>query len=252
MSFADGAEFSSFYARDHFLPKVTPDAVSRALVDFGLSLKSGKDFDWLAMAVRRSLALTMRNADDGPARTSNATIRAELERFSDLASEAVEPLTKCNQAIDDALWSHASRHWNGEGGRDVGNGMVIGEPSEYRRYRNAVIELEWLTQFLRSAAETIEAPRKQWRAPEAKALRIQRGQCLAPVFKAAFGERVSANNFPSGTERGKTPFMDFYQRMVELAFGEHCTPNISEVLKLACRLHRDNPVTFTEGQIPGL
>jgi hypothetical protein len=46
--------------------------------------------------------------------------------------------------------------------------------------------------------------------------------------------------------------MDFYQRMVALAFDEQVTEDISDVLKAACQLHRDQPVQFAEGLIPGL
>ena len=69
MSFADGAEFAAFIGRDHMLPAVTPEAVASALADFALPLAPGRHMDWLAMAVRRSLAISMPNISDGPERT---------------------------------------------------------------------------------------------------------------------------------------------------------------------------------------
>lgn len=252
MSFADDAEFAAFIGRDHMLPAVTPEAVARALAGFALPLAPGRDMDWLAMAVRRSLAISMPNISDGPERTSNADICDELERLAALTGATWLELFQCDHAADSRLWDHAWRHWDGEGGTDVGDGMVMGEPSDYRRFKAAVAELDWLASFIREAAKATDVPRKQWRNPERKALRIRRGQYLAPVFEAAFGQAASANNWPSGKDRNPTAFMDFYGRMIALAFGEQATPNISGVLKAACRLHRQHPAQFAEGIIPGL
>jgi hypothetical protein len=252
MNFADDAEFAAFIGRDHMLPAVTADAVACALAGFAVPLTPGRDMDWLAMAVRRSLAISVPNIGDGPERTSNADIRGELERLAALAGSTWLELFQCHDAADSRLWDHSWHHWDGEGGKDMGDGIVMGEPSDYRRFKAAVAELDWLAGFLRRAATATEVPRKQWKNPERKALRIQRGQYLAPVFEAAFGQPVSANNWPSGNERKPTAFMDFYKRMIALAFGEHATPNLSGVLKAACRLHRQHPAEFAEGIIPGL
>jgi hypothetical protein len=252
MSFADEDEFAAFIGRDHMLPGVTPDAVGSALEGFALPLAPGRDMNWLAMAVRRALAISLPNIIEGPERTPNKEIRDELKRLAALTETTWLKLFKCDDAADSRLWDHAWHHWDGEGGTEIGDGLVIGEPSDYRRFKAAVAELDWLASFIERAASATEVRRKPWKTPEQKALRIQRGQYLASVFEAAFEQAVSANNWPSDKARNPTAFMDFYQRMVALAFGEQATSNISGVLKAACRLHRQHPARFTEGIIPGL
>jgi hypothetical protein len=209
--------------------------------------------DWLAMAVRRSLAISMPNISDGPERTSNADIRGELERLAALAGSTWLELFQRDYAADSRLWVHAWHHWDGEGGTDIGDGMVIGEPSEYRRFKAAVEELDWLASFMREAAKATESQRGPWRQSEEKRLRVQRGQYLAPIYEAAFGQKVSANNFPTDARiKAQTPFMDFYGRMVTLAFGARETANLTEVVKAACQLHRQRPAEYADGIIPGL
>lgn len=246
---------AAFIGGDHILPMVTREAVAVALEGFALSLLPGRDMDWLAIAVRRSLAITIRNGSDGPERTSNADIRAELERLSGLAGSTWLELFQCDHAANSRLWDHAWRHWDGDGdgGADISGGIVVGEPSDYRRFEAAVAELEWLAGFMREAANATESQRGPWRQSEEKRLRVERGQYLAPIFEAAFGQSVSANNFPNDARhKAPTAFMDFYRRMVVLAFGARETVNLAEVVKAACQLHRQHPAQFAEGIIPGL
>ena len=135
----------------------------------------------------------------------------------------------------------------------MGDGIVMGEPSDYRRFKAAVAELDWLASFMRDAAKATPSQRGPWRQSEGKRLRVERGQYLAPIFEAAFGQPVSANNFPTDARiKAQTPFMDFYGRMVTLAFDAHETANLTEVVKAACQLHREHPAEFAEGIIPGL
>jgi hypothetical protein len=82
---------------------------------------------------------------------------------------------------------------------------------------------------------------------------VERGQHLARIYEAAFGKLVTANNYPNDARhKAPTPFMDFYSRMVTLAFGGRETSNLAEVVKAACQLHREDPAQFAEGIIPGL
>lgn len=253
MTFADDAEFNAFLGRDHMLPAVTPEAVATALEGFSVALSAGKDVDWLAMAVRRSLAISIPNNSENPERTSNADIRVMLERLAGLAEKTSLELFQCDHAVDSRLWDHAWRYWDGEGGRDMGDGFVIGEPSDYLRFQAAVAELNWLSNFMREAAKTTAIKPGPWRQSEHKLLRVRRGQFLAPIYESAFGEKVSANNFPSDAlHKAATPFMDFYSRMVTLAFDARETSNLAEVVKTACQLHREKPAQFDEGNIPGL
>ncbi|KRA81393.1 hypothetical protein [Altererythrobacter sp. Root672] len=253
MTFADDAEFAAFIGRDHMLGAVTMETVTSALDGFAVSLAPGKDMDWLALAVRRSLAISIRDVSNGPKRTSNADIRSELGRLAGLAGSTWLELFQCDVAAESRLWDHAWHQWNGEGGTDLGGGIVIGEPSDYHRFKVAVAELDWLANFMSEAARTTASQRGPWRLSEEKRLRVERGQYLATIYEAAFGQPVSANNFPTDARiRAQTPFMDFYGRMVTLAFGAPETANLTEVVKAACQLHRQHPAEFAAGVIPGL
>lgn len=242
MSFADDTKFAAFIERDNWLPMVTRDAVASALEGFALPVQPDRDMDWLAMAVRRSLASSMRNISDGSERTSNAEIRAELERLASLAGSTWLELFQCDHAVDSRLWDIGWHPRNGEG-----------ERSDFDRFKDAVAELDWLASFLRQAARKTESQHGPWRQSERKRLRIERGQYLAPVFEVTFGHPVTANNWPSDARHATpTPFMDFYQRMVAIAFGEQATQDLPGVLKAACQHHRELPARFAEGIIPGL
>ncbi|WP_425998819.1 hypothetical protein [Caulobacter sp. DWR1-3-2b1] len=253
MSFADDAEFAAFIGGDHRLLMVTVDAVTKALPGSTPPLRPHLDMNWLAMAVRRSLAITMRNTTDGPEQISNAEIRAKLKRLANKAGSTWLELFQCDQAVRDRLWSHAWHHSDGEDGEDLSDGIVMGGPSDYRRFNAALAELDWLANFMRRAAEGTESQPGPWRFSVQKRIRIERGQYLARIFEAAFDAKVSANNFPSD-KRHKQPtaFMEFYRAMVTLAFGEAETLNLAEVVKEACRLHQLQQAQFAEGIISGL
>lgn len=246
MSFANDDEFAAFIGRDHMLLAVTPEAVANALEGFALQLAPGRDMDWLAMAVRRSLGISLRSRSDSPDRTSNVDIKAALARLVNVTETTWQELFGWSDAVDSRLWTVAWRRWDGEAGN-------VSEPPEYRRVKAAVSELNWLAGFLRLAAEDTPIPRGPWRDKERKWIRIERGQYLAVIYEAAFGQPVSANNFPTDSRiKSQTHFMDFYGRMVTLAFGMAEAVNLTEVVKAACQRHREHPAEFGDGIIPGL
>lgn len=258
MAFDDEEEFLSFVGGDHLLPTFTQEAVEHEMDGFPLPLITSRDMAWLTVASRRALAISMRHFGDGPQRMSPTEIRAELERLAGLTSATWLELFECKSEVESRLWDHASNHWDGEGGVEFETGKFIGEPSMHIRYKAAIRELDWLSAFLRDAARETKAKRGPWRSSEERQIRLERALYLAIIFEAAFGERVTANNWRADGWRGdayskaKTPFMDFYQRMVKIAFGEEATPDLSGVLKDACREHKVRPARFAEGMIPGL
>ncbi len=252
MSFSDNDEFHAFVYRDHLLPMVNTLSVTNALNGFSLSLSSGRNMDWLAVAVRRALACTVKATGEGPQRKSNADIRLELIELSEAVAATWQKLFESSVYADYRIWQVSLRLWFSESGIGVYDGIDRGEPPDYRRFKDSVAELDRLARFLRMVALDTESQRGPWRQSEERQLRLERGQYLAPIFEYAFGQRVSANNWPSGSHRERSAFMDFYQRMVALAFGEQATPDISGVLKDACRLHRQQPVQFVGGMIPGI
>lgn len=253
MSLTEENEWAAFIGMDHFLPMVTQEAVAAALDGFRLSLKAGKDLDWLAVAVRRALAATVRMPSFGSKRASNAEMRAELERLAGLAESTWKELFLCSEDTELRLFDFAWRNWDGEGGFPTKDGLIIGEPLDFRRFKAAIMEMNWLASFLRQAAKATESQQGPWRQSEERRQRIERGQYLAPIFEAAFGQPVTANNYPSDARHpAPTSFMDFYARMVTLAYDARETSNLAEVVKAACKLHKNDPVQFAKGVIPGL
>ena len=249
----DLGDMDAFFARDFWLPHLTEQAIENALCGFRLALVPLCNVAWLGLAVRRALVLPMQDISDGPERTSNAKIKAELQRLSGVASSAWRPLFERSGPVDTTIFKFALSRWNGDGGVATFDGCTIGDPTEMRRYRSAVAEIDWLAGFLRDAANSIPSQRGAWTSAEIKQIRIDRGQVLAPVFERAFGQRVTANGHPSDPRfKAPTAFMDFYQRMVIVAFGEKVTPDISTICQVACKMHRKQPVKFADGLIPGL
>lgn len=250
MSFDDEDEIDAFFCGDDALSMITPDSLEIALSDFCLDLAPPRDWDWLASALRRALAVTVASSNAIQQQLPATDIRKELKCLAALAQATSQELQQRSGAADSRLWHFAFDRWGGEGGVDVGDGKIIGEPSEYYRFKAAVAELGWLASCIGDAAETTSIPRGPWEQAQRRRLRVERGQCLAPVFEAAFGQKPTANNWPSGTEPKPSAFMDFYQRMVALAFEERATPDISGVLKYVCSLHKQHPEEPAENMSP--
>lgn len=251
MSFADDEEFDSFIGRDHILPHITPEAVANALKGYTLELAPSKDMAWMARAVRRSLAIVSRTVEVSDLVSPSET-RAKMEELTTKVDETWSALFDCDSEVDARIWAHAWSQWEGEGGVEL-DGELFGDPVEYRRFQKATSELNWLAGFLRSAAAKIESQRGPWRTSMMRTLRVERALLLASIFETAFGAPVSANNFPSDARhRAPTPFMDFYARISTLAFGQLETTNLAEVVKIACKLHRQDPARFGQDVIPGL
>lgn len=252
---SDESDLDRWLHHDLDLPHVTAEAVTEALNGFAAPLAKGKDMAWLAMAVRRSLGITIQHVSDGPDRRDNASVRREMEGLAKSAGDTWKAIFGRSSEADSVMWDYAFRNWDGQGGEDLGNGLATFDPdeTELRRFKAALSELDWLSGFLRRAAQGIESDRGPWREGIKKRLRIERGCYLAPVFEAAFGQPATANNWPSDARHvAPTAFMDFYQRMMTLAFPTEPISNLSDVLKVACQHQRRQPAWINEGLIPGL
>jgi len=175
---------------------------------------------------------------------SPSETRVAIERLACNVDETWRALLECDSEVDARIWAYACFSGDDEGNPEL-NGELVGDPSDYRRFQTIISELSWLARFLRTSAAKVESRRGSWRQSMVRALRIERALLLAPVFEAAFSQRVTANNFPSDARHGApTPFMDFYGRMVTLAFGSMETTNLAEVVKFACQVHRQAPAQF--------
>lgn len=241
-------------ALDKMLPDplshITPEAVGEKLQGFSLELQIGRDLEWLAMAIQHALSRTIPSDNDNLFRKDNKDIRSELDNASKIVSAARAAISRPSPAADQRLWNFSWQHSCLEG-REIGSGVVMGEPSDYLRFKRALAELEWLDSFLKRGAEETVVPAGR---PKTNPTRILRGRYLAPIFEAAYGRKVTANNWGTGDDRHKsmTPFMDFYKRVMSLSFDEHENSNLSQVTKAVSKLHRQQPVEFGQDVIPRL
>ncbi len=230
---------------DTMLPEVTAEAVENSLSGHQrLRLGKGYDWDWLAMAVRRALAIAQRygtSHPDDPHRATDKQVRDELAALA----EAAKPLAQMLTALQ---------------GRQQTVDLVQIEygNAAYDRLVAAASEVAWVMHFAERASGAIEVPRKQVRSTERKQMRIDWARFLAPVFEKAFGQDVTVANNTVTTNcfarKELSPFQFFYLSMAEVAFGNEgrADTDIVGVTKMARTLHRERPVTFAPGIITGL
>lgn len=229
---------------DAMLPSVTPDAVKKALSgNERLSLVPGYDWERLAMAVRRAIAIAhLYETDhpDSPQRVSDRQVRDKLLAVA----EAARPLAQ----LLASLGNHA---------QTVDKLQEYGD-ADYARLAKTTNEVAWLMHFAKRVAGEIEVPRKQRLSPERREMRVAWARHLAPVFEIAFGQRVTAANQTVTTNdiarKELSPFQFFYLHMAEVAFGNaaRADTDIVGVTKAARRKHREEPVSYSAGIIPGL
>lgn len=237
----DESDLDRWIYHDFDLPHITAAAVAEALDGFALSLCAAKDVEWLAMAVRRSLGATLRHVSDRPDRQTNADTRKELERLSKRAGKLWLALFEGrSDAAESAIWDYS---WpRGEPKAENGDGTAFIDPVLHRRFNAAVGELSWLSGFLLDVARDIPSQRPRWTEAEWREIRIERGQCLVPVFEAAFmPNRLMV-----------TTFGDFYQRMVALAFGEGDIPDFEALIAEVRQRHLSVPFIPDPDFIPGI
>jgi hypothetical protein len=233
----DTDEFDLMLARDHWLPEVSTERVADACRQIGLDLAGDKSWADFATEVRRCLAATMKNRFHGPNRLAPLKVRNELERVANAAQSVSGELNRLSDEALAFLYRHSLRDWDESSGSETE--ATLGTPPQFKRLKRATAEMDSLSKFLQSAASAVEVPQGPWRRSESRELRIEQGVQLAPLFEAAFGLDAAANNYPSDAkDKEKTPFMEFFQQMVLLAFKERATADLSGVLKEACRQHR--------------
>lgn len=238
MTFANDEEFDRWaYMEDHF-SDLTPSNLAAELAHFTYKLAEGKDYDWLAMAIRRALALSVRAAGDGPDRQPNAETRKEIQGLAKRSGKLWLALREnLSQEADDALYSYAFRNWAGER-----EGISSGDPTEWKRFRSALAELDWLSGWLRRAADQIPSQRPRWTEREVRNIRIQRGLALAPIYLSAYRVNTLASK----------AFGDFYQRVTDLAFDEGDIPDFESMMSEIRQSHSKEPLVYEAHFIPGI
>ncbi len=216
----------------HSLPQITEDAVSKEIAGLGLSFQPGKDISWLTRTVREILEYSIGEKEYSAERTSNVDAEKEVINAAQKIRAAIEATDKLGLIARQQLSDYALAIANGGG------------PTEYANMLQTIENLRNLEKFLRQGADNFELQVGPWRQAEKKQLRIGRAKSLAATFELAFGSPPSANNYPNDARHKKpTQFMEFYSRIVTLAFGRQATTNLSGVCKEACKLHRISPQT---------
>lgn len=221
-----------FTKGDASLPHVSTSAVMSALDDFALPLVPNSNMEWLATAVRRLLAVSVRRTDEDPDDgQSNSVTRDNLFALADRANGLHNELVLKGRPEDFAIVSYGYERQR----------FGLGEMSDDDlNFKLALRQLHWLAGFLRGAALHMDSKANQqsprWRDAARREIRIERGCALAQIFEATFGSRVTVNMGQSVGAQ-PTPFMDFYQRMVALAFGEKATPDLTGILQEARTRH---------------
>lgn len=216
----------------HSLPQITEDAVGKELAGMGLSYQPGKDISWLTRTVREILEYSIQEKEYSAERTSNVDAEKVIINAAQKVGTAIEATDKLGLIAHRRLSDYALTIANGGG------------PTEYANMLQTIENLRNLEKFLQQAADNFEPQVGPWRQAEEKQLRIDRATSLAAIFELAFGAPPSANNYPNDARhKHPTQFMEFYSRMVTLAFGMQATTNLSGVCKEACKLHRISPQT---------
>jgi hypothetical protein len=230
------------------LRDITAAALQEALTEFPLPLQDGKDWAWLAMAVRRALGIAAPNEG----KVSAVEVRAELAARAAAAEKLWKELFEMKGPPENYLFGFT---WMKGNEQDWDGNFEVEPytPPLWLEYQAALSQLNWLGSFLREAEKRVQSQPMKWRTAADRKARISRGQYLAPIFENAFGEAPTANNQGNGIYDGEqTPFMQFYKAVEMLAYGESNTPDIVGVTKEASRLHKVQPIVFSDSVIPGL
>lgn len=218
---------------DHVLPEITPSEIESRFKDFPLPLADGRTYEWLAAAIRRSLAIPMLHEKSNYHRLTSSD-RKEIVRLASNAEKLWLELFASSFEIDNHLTNYA---W---GASTPADGS-FDEPHVHKRFRKAVHELDWLASFLREAAN-VELKTGPQKSSSDKRLRIEKCCYLAPVYEAAFGKPITVNNYPYEDEN-PTPFAQF---CTTLGVNKQ---DLSKVLKAVKKRHETEPVIFHSGVI---
>ena len=243
VTLTDENEFSAFFNRDHMLSEVTTKAIVDSLNGFPLALSNNRTMEWLAMAVSRSLGSSSRDSLDSPERKPNVAVRKELLRFSTSSGRLWSKLfDRRSGEAERAIWTHAWRNSPLDDQVEI-EGVTIGNPVDYKRFKQALVELNWLSGFLRQVAMNLPSQLPRWTENEHREIRTERAQRLIPIFLSAF-------EHPS---HWGVVFGDFYQRMMELVFEEEGDiPDFEAIITEARNRHKQEPWRFFPSFIPGL
>lgn len=216
--------------RERKLSHVTGGAVKAALVGCRLELAANWNYEILAAEVRTALASTITPENLDPERVSNAEIKNKLLNLSKSVRILCDETKNLHSLVDDKL---IRTSFKGDGFVNF-IGFILSQDSRYRMFHEISANLSFMADFLDDAAENTEQQASKWRQNEQRRQSVWRGERLIPVFESAFGRKITINGWPYDPRHAAaTPFMDFYRRMVKLAFGGDNINDLSGVLNEA-------------------
>jgi hypothetical protein len=237
---------------DHFTEydHITSTYVANALNSFPLKLITGRDHEWLAKCIQRTLHLAaiLNDSTNPITKTELPDLRNDFLKLAEATSETWQELFELlprSNKISDLHRMEKSRKREfflrefAFVSSAVDPSPEYGEPIAYSRFRHLVSELEWAAHFLRCAAQA--APVKRGRSASSEP--VLRVQFLAAVFEAAFGIKPTANQFPSNPlHKRPTNFMLFCQ-----LFGDFSHFNFKDIVSKGLAEHRRAPLSFADG-----
>lgn len=208
---------------------VTGDTLGLALSGMTLEFANGWNFDALANKVRKELSRTIPTEGLDPTRISNVEIRKQLTKLSKLTRSLEQEIAD----LDRSLVSHSL---------EVDNftnfiAFILSNDSHYAKFHRVSSQLPFIAEFLEEAALSTKAQYPKWRTSEQRKFEVWRAKLLMPIFEAAFGQRVTVNNWVKGggdaRHSNPTRFMRFYEAVMRLAFPGATIDDLPGILKEA-------------------
>lgn len=222
--------------------RIEPDHLAEVFSDFPLRLSEDYDYEWMAIAIRNAIILSFHLRKPSPGQKSNADFRNEIMKISQKAKSISDEIGN----LTENLWAIASQYYitnlTKQNYYDMHDFFSTWE-EQSNNFINAAVQIREMSKFAKSLHEKIPVPQKNWRQRAAKNIREVQGYLLAPIFEAAFENRVTINNFGTGDARHKRPtaFMDFYIRVTTLIYGKPDYTGLPRALKRARVEHMQKP-----------
>lgn len=223
-----GIEIVEATAFDRFA-NLTTAALAEAIDGFPLPLCPGRDLDWLAHALRKTVALaTPIGIAVGDKAQPNSVTQANLTR----AAAKIERAAAALKQLSDLDLVPVVR------------AMEL-TPRGAPLFRLMPAEFEYVADAFRNVARSLHIAQGPTRVAAARELAVRRAFYVAPLFETAFGVKATVNDYP-GANPG--PWPDFFGRIIFAATGDRVA-DLRKVLKEARSRHiarQGTPLAYSE------
>jgi hypothetical protein len=211
--------------------EIAGEAVERKLKGFPSPLAAGWDCEKLAKVVQDALENTLTEKGNHPDRIENIKIRKILKT---MRSQALKLKETINIVDDDFIKTCL----NSNNHRNFISYIIRTHPNSEKipdALQRILVDSHNIIEFSGTIIDGLRYQKAKWRERENRNIRVMRGIVLIPIYEDAFDQLITINNWQAGDARHQspTPFMNFYQWMVELGFGERKTSNLRDILTAA-------------------